>query len=341
MNIDVVSRTDVGRVRTNNEDNFLADTTLGLYVVCDGMGGHNAGEVASKICCDVIRKEMQASLYLRNKYQSTRKTSDLKTLRRAVEDAVQAACKEIFKQANRSSEQAGMGTTCTMIFLASETKAILAHVGDSRLYMMRDEAVHQLSEDHTYVGELVKRGALSQEQARNHPQGNVLSRAMGVQATVAIDTMAFDYDPGDTLFLCSDGVYNYYQETRELGAFLGNSDLNVAVAHIIDRALERGGHDNCTAIVCRAPGTTAPQDQELTAHERIATLKGIPLFSHLNYMETGAVGGPHGSRAPTRRLHPHFGGGERRRFLRGATRRSRRVAQRNMATNAASRHVLG
>ncbi len=285
MNIEVVSRTDVGRVRTNNEDNFLADASMGLYVVCDGMGGHNAGEVASKICCDVIHKEIHASLFLRNKFQSTAKTSDLKALRRAVEDAVQAACKEIYKQANRSTEQAGMGTTCTVLFIANDTKAVLAHVGDSRLYLMRDEAVHQLSEDHTYVGELVKRGALSAEQAKNHPQGNVLSRAMGVQSTVAVDTMAFDYDPGDTLLLCSDGVYNYYQETRELGAFLGNSDLTVSINNVIDRALERGGHDNCTAIICRIQGQTAPHDRELTAHERIGTLKRIPLFNHLGYME--------------------------------------------------------
>ena len=205
-------------------------------------------------------------------------------LRKAVESAVTAACKEIFRQASRSSEHAGMGTTCTTVLLAGPGKGILGHVGDSRLYVQRGTSVHQLSEDHTYVNELVKRGALSKDQARNHPQGNVLSRAMGVQATVNVDTMIFDIDPGDTFMLCSDGVYNYYSEPQEISSILQTADLNTALNNLIDRALERGGHDNCTAVIFRTGGVT-PSEPTVNAEQRIAILKRIPLFTHLTYNE--------------------------------------------------------
>ena len=285
MAITAASHTDVGRVRTNNEDNFLSDPETGLFIVCDGMGGHNAGEVASKICCDVVAREISQAQKLREAYALSGKTSDLKALRKLLETAIGAACKEIHRQASRSNEHAGMGTTCTVVLMAGPDKGILGHVGDSRLYVLRNQVIHQLSEDHTYVNELVKRGALNKDQAKNHPQGNVLSRAMGVQPSVSVDTMIFDIDPGDTIFLCSDGIYNYYPDSQEIAAYLHSPDLSAGVRQLIDKALERGGHDNCTGIAFRSGGHLAPADAVLAAEQRIAILKRIPIFTHLTYNE--------------------------------------------------------
>jgi serine/threonine protein phosphatase PrpC/CRP-like cAMP-binding protein len=287
MNVKVASRTDVGRVRTNNEDNFHADAETGLFIVCDGMGGHSAGEVASRICCETLVGELPTLILAREAYERSNNQSDVKSLAVAVEAAMSLACKEINKQSSAAPNQQGMGTTCTMVLLAGHNKGILAHVGDSRLYVLRGGQVHQLSEDHTYVNELVKRGALSREQAANHPQGNVLSRAMGVQPSISVDTMIFDIDPEDTYLLCSDGVYNYYPKPAEIATLIDDADLNKAVDGIIHNALERGGHDNCTAVIFRTtrPAQSPAADPATAAQRRIAALQRIPIFTHLTYQE--------------------------------------------------------
>jgi serine/threonine protein phosphatase PrpC len=284
MEITVACRTDVGRVRHNNEDAFLCDPDVGLFVVCDGMGGHNAGEVASRTACEIIQKEIDEAARLRERFLVSGRAADIKLLRKAVESAVQAAGREIHRLASRADELTGMGTTCTVVLLTGHQKGILAHVGDSRLYVLRGDKMHQLSEDHTYVSELVKRGALTREQARHHPQGNVLSRALGVQPTVAVDTMVFDIDPGDTYLLCTDGLHNYFQDPAELARRFQGPALQAQLDEAIQSALERGGHDNCTAVAFRLPGAT-PADMPLGADQRIATLKRIPLFSYLTYNE--------------------------------------------------------
>ncbi len=281
MDLTVVARSNVGRIRKNNEDNFLVDEPLGLFIVCDGMGGHAAGEVASGMTCEIVKREIAAAQKAREKYTQTGKPSDLKALRKVVEAALSTACKEIYKRASRESETAGMGTTCTMILLAGHDKGILGHVGDSRLFVARGGHLHQLSEDHTYVNELLKRGAITKEQAKNHPQGNVLSRALGVQPSVNVDTMIFDIDPGDTYLLCSDGMYNYFPEQHELGEVLGKPSLDSAIEELEQKALERGGHDNLTGVLFRVGGVPAA----LAAEQRIAVLKRIPIFQNLAYTE--------------------------------------------------------
>ncbi len=287
MDVTLATLSDVGRVRTNNEDSFFADPDLGLFVVCDGMGGHSAGEVASKMACEVLAREVEGAAKLRERFLSTGSPADAKALRKAVEAAVTAAGKEIYKRAARTPEMSGMGTTCTMVLLAGHHKAILGHVGDSRLFVSRNGELHQLSEDHTYVNELMKRGAITREQAKSHPQGNVLSRALGVQQTVAADTMIFDLDPGDTFLLCSDGLYNYYPQPGELTTALASPDLSGALEGLIKTAKDRGGHDNLTGVAFRIGGEAA--EQGLSAEARIAVLRRIPIFSHLHYGEAVKV----------------------------------------------------
>lgn len=289
MEFTVASRTDVGRVRTNNEDNFLVDEELGLFVVADGMGGHSAGEVASKTACEVLQKELSGLTKQREKYKQSGKNSDLKALGKGVEAAMVAACKAIYKTAAKNPELAGMGCTCTLMFLVGNNKGILGHVGDSRLFLLRGGAIHQLSEDHTFVNELLRRGAITKAQAKNHPQGNVLSRAMGPQPNVAVDTMIFDIDPGDVYLLCSDGLYNYFPEPDEMVPSLGSVDQVGALNQLIDAALERGGHDNVTGITVRFAG--GQQNVAIAAQQRIAILKRIPIFAHLTYNELVKVVG--------------------------------------------------
>jgi PPM family protein phosphatase len=291
MEITVASRTDVGRVRSNNEDTFFADADIGLFLVCDGMGGHSAGEVASRAAMEAIRDEVRSAAKAREKFIASNKATDLKALRKILEAAIHTACKEVYKLASKNPELAGMGTTCTAVLVAGHNKGILGHVGDSRLFVMRGGQVHQLSEDHTYVNELVKRGALTREQAKNHPQGNVLSRALGVQPTVPVDTMIFDIDAGDTYLLCSDGMYNYFPEPNELSVGLAAPVLDDGVNLLVDRALERGGHDNTTGIVFRIGGTPPPASAATAAEQRIAILKRIPFFAHLTYNELVKVVG--------------------------------------------------
>ncbi|MBI5508154.1 MAG: Stp1/IreP family PP2C-type Ser/Thr phosphatase [Deltaproteobacteria bacterium] len=291
MDVTVATRTDVGRVRTNNEDSFFADADLGLFVVCDGMGGHSAGEVASRAAMEAIRDEIKNAGKAREKFITSGKSADLKALRKTLETAIHTACREVFKLASKNPELAGMGTTCTVVLMAGHQKGILGHVGDSRLFVMRGGQVHQLSEDHTYVNELVKRGALTREQAKNHPQGNVLSRALGVQPTVPVDTMIFDMDPGDTYLLCSDGLYNYFPDASELQVGLTAPKIDDGINALVDRALERGGHDNVTGVVFRIGGATPLASDATAAEQRIAILKRIPFFAHLNYNELVKVVG--------------------------------------------------
>ena len=287
MKLSVAAKTDVGRVRTNNEDYLLSVAAEGLFIVCDGMGGHNAGEVASQMTCEVVARELtnnvtQAAI---DQYKKTGTADDAKALKKIVETAIVTACREVFGAASRDSGKAGMGTTCTAVLLIGHRKGIMGHVGDSRLYVSRSNSVHQLSEDHTYVNELVKRGIIRRSEAHDHPQGNVLSRALGVQPTVAVDTMIFDLDPGDTFLLCSDGVHNYFNEALEFLPHLALPDLQAGLDSLINLALERGGHDNATGISFRVESVAAGGSVSVAADERIAILKRIPIFTHLNYHE--------------------------------------------------------
>ncbi len=281
MECEIAARSDVGRVRKNNEDAFLSRPELGLFVVCDGMGGHAAGEVASNKTCEVIGNEMAKHEKLRQHFIETGSAEDGHELQKAMEQAIQLASKTVFKMAERNPEQQGMGTTCSALMIAGN-KAIYGHVGDSRIFMFRDGQIHQISEDHTYVNELVKRGIITKEEAVNHPQGNVLARAVGVQPSVVVDTLVFDIGNGDYFLLCSDGLHNYYKDINELTGLV-NENLEPALNNIIDTALNRGGHDNCTGILLhlKAPEKTG----FINVSKRLSILKNIPLFNHLNYGE--------------------------------------------------------
>lgn len=291
------ARTDIGRVRTNNEDNFLALPDIGLFIVCDGMGGHQAGEVASRQACETLQREVTTALTRPDAPLSTFAQSgslaDAHVLRHILEQGIATAGHEIFTQASRDLSKSGMGTTCTAVWLIGHGKAILGHVGDSRLYVLRAGEVIQLSDDHTYVDELVKRGALTAEEARHHPNSNILTRGLGVQTQVDVDTLLFDVDPEDTLLLCSDGLYNEVASDNTIHTLLKDSTpLDDGIRTLVAHAVHEGGHDNITAIAIRLPKNGSrftEHTSSVGAHQRITLLRGVPMLAQLNYQELAKI----------------------------------------------------
>ena len=287
MHIVAIGKTDVGQKRDHNEDDLLLDPALGLYVVCDGMGGHAAGEVASAHASRTVQRVLNENRQVVEEAKRDAAEGRDK-LAQICELAVNTACTEIFDMATRDHGKAGMGTTLVMMLVVGG-KGVMAHVGDSRLYMVRQGQIHQFSEDHSYTSEMVKRGKMTREQARSSPYANVITRAVGIQRTVQVDTLVFDIIPGDTFLLCSDGLHGYYDDPNDLAETLSNTDTEKIPDVLIATANQRGGKDNITAVILRAvaePGDKALE--EARANEvnlKLDTLKKIPLFRFLTYGE--------------------------------------------------------
>ncbi len=260
MHIVATGKTDVGQKRDHNEDNLLLDPGLGLYVVCDGMGGHAAGEVASAHAVATVQRVLADQRAVID--EARRDVPEARErLASLCELAVNTACSEIFSMATADNGKAGMGTTLVMMLVVGG-KGIMAHVGDSRLYMVRAGQIHQLSEDHSYTSEMVKRGKMTREQARTSPYANVITRAVGIQKNVQVDTLVFDIIPGDTFLLCSDGLHGYYDDPNDLADALANAETDKIPDALIATANERGGKDNITAVILRGVADVGDQAHE-------------------------------------------------------------------------------
>lgn len=248
MHVHGVGLTDVGRKRKINEDAFMADDALGLYVVADGMGGHAAGEVASHEAVETVH-----GMVLRGKDRLTEvagaEEPTEEALRRAVrlvESAVQAATYMVFGLAQAEPDTQGMGTTLSVLATCGAI-GITAQVGDSRVYLIRDGDAAPLTEDHTLVAWQIKQGIISQSEAFLSPHRNVITRAVGSRDYVQVDTGYFEVKPRDAFLVCSDGLHGYLEDDEipavvELGPELSTQ-------RFIDLANERGGKDNITAVV--------------------------------------------------------------------------------------------
>jgi len=230
--------TDVGRRRKNNEDAFLVDDDLGLWVVADGMGGQAAGEVASQQAVETVHGMVLSGL-----------RRGAGSIERILESAVQAATYMVYGMAELDSSKTGMGTTLSAV-LRQPDRLLIAQVGDSRVYRVRDGLAIQLTEDHTLVNWQIQQGLITPEQARKSKQKNVITRAVGNRDYVQVDIFPCDVFPGDTFVLCSDGLYAYIR-TEELPNLLGQGG-ETAVRALIDRANERGGRDNITVALVEA-----------------------------------------------------------------------------------------
>ena len=286
MQIHVHGASDVGRVRQLNEDHYLVDAELGLYVVCDGMGGHAAGDVASKTAADVVRNYVH---HRREVVEAvSRGESSPDEVASLLSHGIQSASAQIHEMGVSDIKKKGMGTTCTALAIV-DGKGIMGHVGDSRLYLCRGDQVYQLSEDHTFIQEAIRRGMLTPEQAENNPHQNLVTRAVGPSPSVLVDTLVFDILPGDTLLLCSDGLHGYVKEATELSAALRAPSLEDINGGLIATANERGGADNITTLTLRASALPEREAQQTIRASRVTAeleaLSHIVLFSELDMKE--------------------------------------------------------
>jgi len=237
--------TDLGRRRQVNEDSFMCDDVLGLWIVADGMGGHAAGEVASQEAVDTVYgmvKRGKDSMDL----EGEKTEEKARAAARLLEGAVQAATYMVFAMSELDANKAGMGTTISTMMSFGDC-AVLAQVGDSRIYRIRGGEVAQLTEDHTLIAWQLKQGLITAEEAKHSRHKNVITRAVGNRDYVQVDTLVVDLELGDQFLLCSDGLHGYLR-THEIPAVVASGG-DAAVQRFIALANERGGRDNITAVL--------------------------------------------------------------------------------------------
>jgi PPM family protein phosphatase len=239
--------TDVGQKRDHNEDSYLIEEELGLFVVADGMGGHAGGGTASKIAVDTIAREVKKS---RDKAPGsfTAKTSLAESpLKDILREAVEAACYGIFHAAQDDTRLSGMGTTVTAV-LMNGAHAFFAHVGDSRCYLIRRGRIYQVSEDHSLVNEQLKAGVITPDEARNSRFKNIITRSVGFEEDVLVDMMGLSCEPKDRFVICCDGLSNLVED-HEMLKLVSEAGLDGGPGKLVELANERGGDDNITVIV--------------------------------------------------------------------------------------------
>jgi PPM family protein phosphatase len=241
---------DVGRVRTNNEDSFRIVEALNLFILSDGMGGEAHGEVASAMAVDVINKYCESDKEDSGATVLDEAPSNISSRTRRLKSAVALANFQIFQAAQKNPEQRGMGATITALWL-KDTLLSIAHVGDSRAYLLRNGNLQQLTNDHSLVAEQVRRGLITPQQAEESEMQSVLLRALGAHPEVEIDTDEVEIIPRDVLLLCSDGLTRMVTEPEIAGALQAEMVPSAAAERLIALANENGGIDNVTVIVVR------------------------------------------------------------------------------------------
>lgn len=249
----VAGETNVGMKRSHNEDNFAVIDDDHLYVVADGMGGHASGEVASKMAIDTLRDFFKATSadpeatwpYKMDKsrgYEENRLITSVKL-----------ANLRIFEAAQRDPKLRGMGTTLVGILVVDDG-VLIAHVGDSRAYRIRNGSMVQLTEDHSLLNDYIKMKKLTEEEIKNFPHKNVIVRALGMKESVKVDTLLDHPQPGDLYVLCSDGLSGPVTDDEIQTIVTGTNDLKEACQKLIERANSNGGPDNITVVIARVVG---------------------------------------------------------------------------------------
>lgn len=238
MKIRCNAKTHVGAVRSINQDSIYWDESEGLFIVADGMGGHAGGEIASKLCIEIISdrlKGLPKEIFLEDAGVSL-----------VLSNAINEASTKIFERALEDSDLKGMGTTASVLKLA-EGKAFCGHVGDSRLYLCRAGFIYQITNDHSLVSEQLHAGVISEEEAENHHLKNVITRSVGYQEEEHVDFFSFELEKEDKILLCSDGLHNKISD-QELSRLICEKSCD-SIDQLIDMANVRGGEDNISAII--------------------------------------------------------------------------------------------
>jgi len=241
------ARTDVGMKREHNEDSFLVNDDLGLYVVCDGMGGHAGGETASRLAVQTVEKELISTrLRADDPFASTVGLEET-PLAIALQEAIEGACSMVYRTSRTEPELQGMGTTCIALLLRGDV-AVVGHVGDSRAYFVREGAIVQLTEDHSLVNEQVRAGLLTSEEAKHSRLRNIITRSVGFEEDVLVDVIGLETKPGDRFLLCSDGLSNLVDAEEIRVTLASERDPADVCKSPVGLANERGGDDNVTVI---------------------------------------------------------------------------------------------
>ena len=273
-------RTDTGRKRRRNEDAYVCEPPL--FAIADGMGGAQAGEVASGLAAAVLAEA----------------AGDERGENR-VRFLIQEANRRVFRRSSEDAAASGMGTTMTVALVDSEAGTIvLGHVGDSRAYRVRSGELEQLTEDHSLVGELRRSGQLSPEEAEMHPQRSVITRAVGTEPDVDVDVETIPAEPGDLFLLCSDGLTDMVTDGEILSLLEGSDDLDGAAHALVDAANRGGGEDNITVVLFQYDSVGEQSQEEPTAEEDEDTLSGLDPVPVVDTTELPAATEPdeHGRR---------------------------------------------
>lgn len=248
MDIVFGAKTDVGLKREHNEDSLCADPKLGLFIVCDGMGGRNAGEVASGLAVEVIQKHMSDAHKAEALPLIGNMNAKLSPQTNRLASAVRLANQVVHGASQSKPGQSGMGTTVVCAILNGPMLSV-AHAGDSRMYLVRGENIHALTADHSLVAEQVRQGILTEEQAEKSAQKNIVTRALGVEDTLQVDLDEIELVKGDVILLCSDGLTKGVKPAEIMKVLREEKEPQAACDRFIKMANAAGGEDNTTVIV--------------------------------------------------------------------------------------------
>lgn len=255
MQLSVAAGTDVGRIRAGNEDSLYADADQerGLFIVADGMGGHAAGEVASEMAVQIVSRDLSTVRDLTHDAAGTK-----------MADALKSANRAIYERTIQEADKQGMGTTASCLMMG-QGRYIIGHIGDSRVYLLRDGVFRQITKDHSYVQEQVDAGFLTPEQARYHPYSNVITRCVGANAAVEADVLTGDIQNGDLYLVASDGLTGMVEDPQLKKIMETRQTPGRMVDSMITEANRRGGLDNITAIVVQVIKVTGIATGEMPA----------------------------------------------------------------------------
>jgi protein phosphatase len=248
--LDIATATHTGLVRSHNEDAVASDGEIGLAVLADGMGGYNAGEVASGIAVTLIGAETRQAVARTNLHALSQVDGDLQAVR-ILKGVIAKANGSVFESANSQPQYAGMGTTL-VVALFRDNRVSVAHIGDSRLYRLRDERLSQVTRDHSLLQEQIDSGMITREAARRSQNKNLVTRALGIEPEVEPEIHTYDVRPGDIYLLCSDGLNDMVDdEDIELTLNAMGSNLPLAANQLVQMANDNGGRDNVSVILVR------------------------------------------------------------------------------------------
>ena len=279
--------TDVGRKRDHNEDRIVCDSELGVFAVCDGMGGHAAGEVAAEMVIDALVagiREAKSGEILDDPERESERLGD------ALERAMLNANKAVHEYGQSKGHARGMGTTATAVVVHGSF-ATVCHVGDSRCYLVRDNRLYQLSDDHSWVAEMVRLGRMTEAEAQRSPQRNLLVRSVGTQPVVKVDRLPIELVGADSLLICSDGLHSYFATPSELIETVGRGEVDQLPRDLVSLACSRGGHDNISAVVLRMVADSEDEADARDPKHELALLGRLDLFAQFELAELVRIRG--------------------------------------------------